>query len=155
MYTGLTTEICQRAWDMLVPAIRHGANSGLLNGYKGSLVVLNPANPDGEPFFTASLNDDPEQFPQWAEAKTRVVARTGVDTSRMRDAEPHLYQAGDIVWPGGIARSGMIVAFSGVQGEYDEMIGEWFVAAVRAICRVEFLGPEGGDSQPTQFLGRS
>jgi hypothetical protein len=66
----------------------------------------------------------------------------------------HLYQPGDIKWPGGIIRDGLAVGFSGVQGEYDEMIGEWFVAAVRAMCRIEFFGPEGEQTQPTPYLGR-
>ena len=53
----------------------------------------------------------------------------------------HLYQPGDIKWPGGVIREGLAVGFSGVQGEYDQMICEWFISAVRAMCRIEFFGP--------------
>ncbi len=154
MFTGLTPEICARAWDTLEPSIRYAHEKDIFNGYIGAIVLLNPADPAGEPLFKAHLGDDPRDFYEWATAKARLALRTGVDTTRLRTDMAHLYQPGDIKWPGGINRDGLTVAFSGVQGEYDEMICEWFVAAVRAMCRVEFFGPEGEQTQPTPFLGR-
>ncbi len=154
MFTGLTPEICARAWDTLQPSIRHAYEQGILRGYTGTIVLLNPADLAGEPLFRASLDAEPGEWSEFALAKARLVLRTGVDTTRLRTDMSHLYQPGDVKWPGGILRDGLYVAFSGVQGEYDEMIGEWFVAAVRAMCRVEFFGPEGEQTQPTPFLGR-
>jgi len=154
MFTGITAEICATAWDLIGPSIRHGHERGILNGYIGALVILDPARPDGPPLFMAHLGDNPGDFPEYAEAKARVAQRTGHDTTNLRSDYPHLYQSGDIKWPGGILREGLAVGFSGVQGEYDVMIGEWFVSAVRAICRIEFYGPEGEQTQPTPYLGR-
>ena len=154
MFAGLTPEICARAWDALGPSISYAYEQGILRGYTGTIVLLNPANPDGEPLFKASLDEAPGEWSEFAEAKARLVLRTGVDTTRLRTDMSHLYQPGDIKWPGGILRDGLAVGFSGVQGEYDEMIGEWFVAAVRAMCRIEFFGPEGEQTQPTPYLGR-
>ncbi|WP_084130248.1 heme-binding protein [Demequina sp. NBRC 110055] len=153
MFTGITTDICKQAWDVITPAIARGHEVGLLNGYKGGVVVLDPADASADPLFTAYLGDDPERFVEWATAKARVAARTGMDTSRLRDHSPHLYRAGDIKWPGGIVREGLVVAFSGVQGEYDEMIAEWLVSAIRAICRLEFRAPDGPRDNGGPFLG--
>jgi len=154
MFTGINAEICATAWDAMQPSIRYAYEQKIFNGYIGAIVLLNPATPDGEPLFRAHLGDDPFDFYEYAEAKARVAQRTGHDTTNMRSDYPHLYQAGDIKWPGGIFREGLAVGFSGVQGEYDVMIGEWFVSAVRAICRIEFYGPEGEGAQPTPYLGR-
>lgn len=156
MFTGLTPEICARAWDALLPSLRHAADTGLVRDYLGGLALLNPASPDGPPLFTAHIGEGGEEFVAYAEAKARVAHRTGVDTTTMRDLMPHLYQPGDIKWPGGVVRDGLAVGFSGVEGEYDQMIAEWFISAVRAICRVQFHAPDGGEaSQPTPYLGRS
>lgn len=154
MFTGLTAEICATAWDAIGPSIRHSHERGLLNGYIGALVILDPAAPGGAPLFMAHLGDDPGDFPEYAEAKARLAHRTGRDTTSLRMDHPHLYQPGDIKWPGGVFREGLAVGFSGVQGEYDVMICEWFVSAVSAICKIAFFGPEGEGSQPTPYLGR-
>ena len=155
MFTGLNAEICARAWDTLAPSIKHAYDNGLLDGYKGAIVVLDPANPAGEPLFVGRVGDDPGPFPEYATAKARLALRTGCDTTRLRDEFPHLYQAGDIKWPGGIVRNGLALGFSGVQGEFDQMICEWFASAVQAICRIAFYGPEGEGTQPTPYLGRT
>jgi hypothetical protein len=153
VFTGITRDVCEQAWAIIEPAVAHGAELGVFNSPVGSLVVLNPA--DGSELFTAHPGGLPdEKTLGYARGKAAVALRTGVDTSRLRDHSPHLYAAGDISFPGGIARDGLVVAYSGVQGEYDEMIAEWFVSAVRALCRVAFNGPDGGDAQPTPYLGR-
>ncbi len=154
MFAGITPEICAKAWDAIVPAIRHSAETGLIREFVGSVAILNPANPDGPVLFTADLTDEPRSFAEFAEAKARVSHRTGQDTTNLRSDFPHLYQPGDIKWPGGIHRNGLAVGFSGVEGEYDVMIAEWFVSAIRAICRIEFYGPEGEGAQAGPYLGQ-
>lgn len=155
MFTGLTTEICATAWDAIGPSIKHTYERGILNGYIGAVAILDPANPDGPPLFVAHLGDDPGDFVEYATAKARLAQRTGYDTTRLRFDHPHLYQPGDIKWPGGVIREGLAVGFSGVQGEYDVMICEWFISAIRALCRVAFFGPDGEGAQPTPYLGRA
>ena len=155
MYTGLTAQICADAWDVIGPSICHAYERGILNGYVGAIAILDPANPAGPPLFVAHLGDDAGDFPEYAAAKARLALRTGYDTALLRTDHPHLYQAGDIKWPGGVVRDGLAVGFSGVQGEYDVMICEWFVSAIRALCRVAFFGPDGEGAQPTPYLGRA
>ena len=155
MFTGITREICGQAWAMIEPALARGADMGLVNGRRGSLVVLDPSSSDGAILFTAHPDGDVhEETLGYAKGKAALALRTGRDTSTLRSHYPHLYQPGDIKYPGGVVRDGLVVAYSGVQGEIDEMVAEWFVAAVRALCRLEFIGPDGGDAQPTPYLGR-
>lgn len=155
MFTGLTREICEQAWAVISPAIDKAAELEVTNRHTGTLVVLDPVASDGSILFVAHVGGEiNERTHEFATAKAQLVLRTGRDTSSLRSSAPHLYRAGDIKWPGGIIREGLIVAFSGVQGEMDEMISEWFASTVRGICRVAFIGPDGGDAQPTPYLGR-
>lgn len=153
MFTGLDREICAQAWDVIVPAIEKAAEVGLSNGLRGSLIVLDPANPDPKnPLFTAHVGEFDQEFLTNVEGKVAVTIRTGLDSSRVRQDFPYLYKAGDIKYPGAIIREGLIVSFSGVQGDYDEMICEWMVAAIRAICRQGFSGKGGANDQPGAYL---
>ncbi len=126
----------------------------MANGPSGNLVVLDPSAAEFSILFTAHAGEPNEVTLGYATAKAKLVKRTGHDTSYLRAHAPHLYSAGDISFPGGILRDGLIVAYSGIQGELDEMISEWFVSAVRGICRLGFNGPDGPSGQPTPYLGR-
>ncbi len=154
MFTGLNQEICAQAWAMVDAAIARGAADGIINKYTGTLVVLDPVADDGSILFTAQASDENDRTLEFATGKARLVHRVRRDSSQLRTHFPHLYAPDDIKYPGGIIRDGLIVAYSGVQGEADEMIAEWFVSAVRGICRLEWAGAEGGDAQPTPYLGR-
>lgn len=153
MFSGITPEICATAWSIVEPAIAKAAEVGVANGPSGNLVVLDPSSAEYSILFTVHAGEPDETTLGFAKAKAKLVHRTGRDTSALRAVAPHLYAPGDISYPGGIVREGMIVAYSGVQGELDEMISEWFISAVRAICRMAFDGPDGGDAQPTPYLG--
>lgn len=153
MFTGITEEICAKAWQMIEPAIKQAAGMGLTNGLRGSLIVLDPANPDAKaPMFTAHVGEFDQEFLSNVEGKVAVTIRTGMDSSRVRQDFPHLYRTGDIKYPGAIIREGLIVSFSGVQGVFDEMICEWMVAAIRAISRDEFGRKGGAADQPGGYL---
>lgn len=154
MFTGINEAICKQAWDMIMPSIQHAADAGIINGFRGALAVLDVSNPAGKPMFVGVVGDDPESYPEYAVSKARLAHRVGLDTTSLRHDLAHLYRMGDIKWPGGIWRDGLAVGFSGVEGEYDVMIAEWFVSAVKAICRLQFFGPDGEGAQPTPYLGR-
>jgi len=154
MFTGINEAICARAWAMIEPAIDQAVANGIFNGPNGALAVLNPADPNGKPLFVASIGEA-GNFPEYAANKARLAHRVQMDTTSLRHDLAHLYRPGDIKWPGGIWRDGLAVGFIGVQGEYDVMIGEWFGAAVKAVCRLEFFGEQGQQTQPTPYLGRT
>lgn len=150
MFAGVTSDICSQAWEMTLPGIVRGVETGLINGLVGGMVVLDPSDPEAEPLFTAGLGDEGEKFIGWATHKARLAARERLDTSRLRQDYPHLYRPGDIKWPGGLYRDGLALGYSGVQGEYDEMICEWMAAAIRAISRIEFAQAAAAEGP---FLG--
>lgn len=154
MFTGINQAICQQAWDLIMPAIREAADKDVINGFRGAIAVIDVDNPAGKPLFVASVGEDPENYPEWAVAKARLAHRVQMDTTSLRHDLAHLYRPGDIKWPGGVWRDGLAVGFSGVEGEYDVMIAEWFISAVKAIARVQFFGDQGEGAQPTPFLGR-
>lgn len=149
-FAGISKDICAQAWEMVRPGFERGVDMGLLNGLRGGLVVLDPADLGGEPLFTAGVGEGADEFIDNALHKARLSAREQIDTSRLRQDYPHRYRAGDIKWPGGIYRDGVVLGFSGVQGEYDEMVCEWMVAAIRAISRIQFADADAADGR---FLG--
>ncbi|BDZ61508.1 hypothetical protein Lsed01_01309 [Demequina sediminis] len=153
MFAGLTPELCSQAWDLVTPAIERAAATGVIRAATGNLIVLDPATRDATLFWHGSIGDTEDKTYEYALAKARVAERTGLDTSRLRMEHPHLYTAGDIVYPGGIVRHGLVVAFSGVEGEADEMIAEWFVSAVRGIARLAFVSPVGPDARGIRYVG--
>jgi len=153
MFTGLTPELCAQAWDLVIPAVARAAATGLIRGDSGHAVVLDPARRDATVLWTGHVGEPEEKTYGYAIAKARVAERTGTDTSRLRMDVPHLYTAGDIVYPGGIVRHGLVAAFSGVEGEADEMIAEWLVSAIRGIARLGFVSPQGPDATGTRYLG--
>jgi hypothetical protein len=152
MFTGISEEICAEAWAVLVPAITKAAELEVTNGLRGTIIVLDPNSPTNEVLFTGHVGDEDPEFLRNVHGKVAVTLRTGLDSEKVRMDLPHLYQAGDIKYPGAIRRDGLVVAFSGIQGEFDVMICEWMVATIRAICRVEMHGPGGADEQPGAYL---
>ncbi len=152
MFTGISEEICAQAWDVVVPAIEKAAELGVTNGLRGTLIVLDPNSPTHEVMFTGHVGTPDPEFLMNVKGKVAVTLRTGFDSEKVRLDYPHLYHEGDIKYPGAILRDGLVVAFSGVQGEFDVMICEWMVAAIRAISRVAMHGPGGADEQPGAYL---
>lgn len=152
MFTGITEEICSEAWAVIVPAIQKAAELEVTNGLRGTLIVLDPQSPTDEILFTGHVGDEDPEFLQNVKGKVAVTLRTGYDSEKIRMDLPHLYQEGDIKYPGAIKRDGLVIAFSGVQGEFDVMICEWMASTIRAICRIEMHGPGGADEQPGAYL---
>lgn len=156
-FPGITREVCETAWSVVTPAIEQAHAAGLLNGLKGSVIVLDPAKHDGtvgehNTLFVGHVGVEDPQFLTNIIGKAKVTARTGLDSEYVREQVPHLYIDGDIKWPGAVMRHGLIVAFSGVQGEFDVMIAEWMVSAIRAICRDRMLRPGGAASDDGPYL---
>ncbi len=143
MFKGLSHEICQQAWELVLPAIRNAAETGVTNKLAGTIVVLYPGT--DVPVFTAQIDPDQDQkYVEIASKKALLSARTGMPSSVIQQQCPHLYEIGDTKWGGStVMPGGIVVAFSGVQAVFDEMIAEWVASAIRAICRYEMTKPDG------------
>lgn len=158
-FTGINQDICARAWDMIQPAIAHGADQGVLNKFAGTIVVLNPHmdlkqflgsnDPAADVLFMDTLNEeavDKLKYTTIALAKAAVSAKTGQPSRIVQQEMPHLYQEGDTKWGGSVVRNGLIVSFSGVQAVFDEMVAGWMADAIIALCRHEMTGVMANDS---------
>lgn len=152
MFPGITSQTCATAWEILTPAIEKAAEREVTDGLRGTIIVIDPASATNEILFTGHVGEPDPQFLTNVIGKVKVTLRTGLDSSRVRQDFPHLYVDGDIKYPGAILRDGLVVAFSGVQGEFDEMICEWMVSALRAISRDAMFRSGGAAEQPGAYL---
>jgi hypothetical protein len=152
MFTGISADVCARAWEILLPAIEKAATLEVTARLTGTVIVLDPTSPSHAILFTGDVGAPNPMTTEWATAKAAVALRTGMDTSRVRQDFPHLYKEGDIKWEGGVNRDGLVVAFSGVQGYFDEMISEWMISAIRGICRDEMLREGGAAAAEGPYL---
>ena len=135
------------------PRSKKAAALEVTDGLRGTILVIDPASPTHEVLFTGHVGEQEDPFLENATGKAKATLRVGILRPRVRQDFPHLYVKGDIKYPGVILRDGLsAAAFSGVQGEFDEMISEWMVSAIRAICRDAMLRP--GERQPGPYLGK-
>lgn len=153
MFTGITTELCATAWGIVLPAVEAAAAQEVSNARRGAIVVIDPTNAAGEVLFSAYVGEANPQLLEWATAKAAVTLRTGLNSSRVGQDYPHLYRDGDIKWPGAVLMHGLVVAFSGVQGEFDEMIAEWVASAIRGLSRDAMYRPDGAMHSGGPYLG--
>jgi hypothetical protein len=145
MFPGITVQQCATAWELLLPSIAKAFELGLANAHRGTILVYAPGATDATaPLFVGHVGTPDPQLAEYATGKAKVTLRTGLASSRVGQDFPHLYLDGDIKWPGATIRDGMVVSFSGVQGEYDEMFAEWFICAIRATSRVAYNAPDNG-----------
>ncbi|NTW62397.1 hypothetical protein HGB25_03250, partial [Candidatus Saccharibacteria bacterium] len=70
-----------------------------------------------------------------ARAKAEVTWATRRPSREVQQTAPHLYEAEDTKWGGSVIREDLIVAFSGVQAIFDEMIAGWLADAIIALAR--------------------
>lgn len=175
MFVGLTEELCRKALEIVRPTIETAMENGTVKRKQGYLVVLDPTKP-WEPKYmgVGSTADDPfyrdvvlfEEYwddQRGFDAPFGVVAlqkafaswKTGVSAQDIQQHAPYLYQYGWTKWGGSaVGEGGLVVAFSGVQFYYDQMISEMMLAAIKAVCLDEMLREYGvmNDSSVT-FLG--
>lgn len=154
MFTGLNEQICATAWETILPAIEAAANNGTTNKLAGCIVVLDLRQ--DYRLFTRTIGtpDDNAKYSAIANAKAQLSRKTGLPSSRVQQEFPYLFEVGDTKWGGStVAPGGLVVAFSGVQAVFDEMIAEWMASAIRAICRNEMNKPDGVMSGDFSFIG--
>jgi hypothetical protein len=160
LFSGLSEQICSDAFDLVKPVIAVGSGlgteSGSINKHAGSVVVLNPAIPYEPKYRQAFANGNFNDLVLWerqvgnpraydlakytgiARAKAFTSYLTGLPSHQVQQQFPALYVPGMTKWGGSaVAGSGpmrLIVAFSGVQWNFDQMISEMMISAIQALC---------------------
>ncbi|HEY1064001.1 MAG TPA: hypothetical protein VGE30_01750 [Candidatus Saccharimonadales bacterium] len=150
----LTPKMCEEAWEIILPSIKYAADTGLINKYAGTIVVLDPTvsgtvrlSPAQDNYgvvFTATIDPDYEcakKYRDFAHFKAQQTWRTGLSGRQLREQpwhyqEPSNRNPGDLKWAGAINHCGIIVAFSGVQEAYDEWISYMMATQLVARCHV-------------------
>ncbi len=184
-FTGLTPHLCSAAYDIVAPAVLAAAKAGTINKCAGSVVVLNPAipyepkyqgaiDPQGmasDSFFDLVLWENPfgdigrydiDKYIAIARAKAFVSYLTGLPSHLVQQQFPSLYVPGMTKWGGsavaGVGPMRLIVAFSGVQWHFDQMISEMVVSAIQAVCHEQMRTVMASDEamilQPFPYQGR-
>jgi len=168
----LTRDIAGHAVHLVRPAIERCMHT-VLEGQKNilfkrdhlAIVILNPTieynrameNSVGEPSLPVlhqvefgDSNNWEHPYLKIAQSKARVTWRTGFQRRDVLNA-PHLLREGDTPFYGSVIREGLVVAVSGVQPYFDEMIAGWVadtcIALTRHMANAELTGDKGN------FLG--
>lgn len=155
-FSGLSTDICRYAFARVVhPIIQNAAAEGWINKYAGCVVVLDPGTPY-EPKYRHAIEDglfedlilyghtignpqvhDIPKYKRIAYAKAFVSFLTGLPSHQVQQVSPMLYVPGMTKWGGsavaGVGPMRLVVAFSGVQWYYDQMISEMMISAITAL----------------------
>lgn len=153
-FTGISKEICEAAWDLVLPSITHAAETGAINKLAGTIVVLNPAT--GQVLFCATVNNqhpDANLFAVIAHGKASVSWETGLTSRQVQQDAPHLYQPGWTKWGGSAVENRLVVAFSGVQAVFDEAISWMVLNWIVAMCRHEMTKPDGVMNNGKSYIG--
>lgn len=161
-FAGLTAAHCAAALDLVSPSIEEILGR-VAKRYAGNLVVGNPSTPREPKYKKWSVDpDDPfEELvlfeTQWGDvsrwtAPFREVSRSKLfaswklqmATRRMQVEAPWAYEEGWTKWPGSIWLPGnLVIAFSGVEDYFDEMICMLMHAGIWGVCMREMHGPDG------------
>lgn len=152
----LTHEVAERAVNLVFNGIFYnGMLNHMLNRRVGHIVVMVPSVEDArvedyskwpnypiEPFllYEDSIGDKDQwtsKYDEIARSKAQQLWREQ-NTDGNTDCMPHLLFPDDTPYWGGVKRHGFVVAFSGVQSYFDQMISGMVADAIKAIARFEF-----------------
>ncbi len=147
MFQGLTENLVAEAVEIVRPTIKKFLQSGRTGGrHDLYLVVLKPGSEEilYETFFSYPKSWK-YPFDKIAIAKALQCKRTGmVGRNVLKDA-PWLMKPGDARYAGGVIENGLVVAASGVQDHFDEMISWMVLSVIQGLCRDEVSKVEDND----------
>lgn len=155
-FVGLDDLTCSTALAIVIPTIEHLITA--LGAEGGSLVVFYPkpyeTGTAPAPEFSKDFGRDKWMlnYEMVATQKGWVSIETGLPSSIVQQRYPYLYKEGMVKWGGtAVGMGGLVVAFSGLKQEYDEMIAEMMLSAITAECRFSMRDVMASDSH---YLGR-
>lgn len=159
----LTEEMAQKAVDVVLGSLDLILIDRMpMRRATMAVVVLDPTKPYGHHnplretwpgdvvLYEGEFNRNEWEHPyDWiARSKAAVSWRTGLPSHLVQQRAPYLYESynvkygGSVVWEGGL-----IVAASGVEWYFDQMIANWVAAACQALSiqRMEEILAASGD----------
>lgn len=143
----LTQEVARQAVGFVLPALQPLIEGGTFKCGDLHIVIANPSVAagsmtesqwyEGGILYEHSVGERSAwQFPfdKIARSKCHLSWRYVMPTQVLQALAPHLLNAGDTVYYGSAVRDGLVVACSGVQPFYDQMVSAWVLEACRALC---------------------
>lgn len=137
----LTRDDVEAVVEDLTPAIE----AFLLHHAKRTELALRVIDPASPSEAVVLYEKDFGYPPDWAHdyagiamGKAGVCLRCKCDSAVAVEQRPHALQPGDPPYAGGVYVEGLVVACSGVEGYFDQMIARWVAAACRAIATHRF-----------------
>jgi hypothetical protein len=133
-------DLVKRAVDMVRPMIDKLLGSDITGG-RPNLHLVVMVQEEEKIIYQESFGEDrttwKHQFDIIARKKAYLCKRTGMVARSVRNNAPWLYKIGDTRYVGGVIENGLIVAASGVQDHFDEMISWIVLSAIQGVCRDE------------------
>ncbi len=137
----LDRALVQKAIQMVLPAFQAAAETGTFVGASLYVVVMDPRKRPGDYTFGASILGEFEigpkagEFKVYALAKARRGWETGKTGEEIRSLAPHLLDDDDTKYTGDAQHLGLVVAASGIQAYYDELVSWWLIHTIIALCK--------------------
>lgn len=174
-YPGITRDGCEQAFRIALGSLRVAVDLEVANKLAGTFVTIDPFRVPSSmdpslvsleeardaALFVGRVDDNhegAEKYDKIALSKVRDVwvlrAALGPDFLG-RDIQqrfPHLYRRGMTKWHGAACRSGVPMAFSGVQGNYDEAFVVGAAAWLEAASREEMTRAGGVMASESSFI---
>lgn len=119
------------------------------------IVVIDP---DGNEYEKTIAHNRKENwahpYDEIARRKAKMCQRTGKPSGEVLTRTPWLLKAGDPPFAGGIIEDGLVVAVSGLQSHFDEMLAWMIFNAIAALCTDAIVRIQADPNSP-DFLGIS
>lgn len=133
----LTTNLAREAVGLVRPVIANLLGSELTGGRSNlHIVILDPET--GDPIYEKSFGDRSTwciPYDSIARSEAQIAYRTQMVVRTVRGDAPWLYESGDTRYVGGAVENQLVVAASGLQDHFDEMISWMVLSAIQALCR--------------------
>lgn len=145
MPIGLSQHIASQALMATDPFVRQLMRSGIVKRDHLHIIVAKRISLAGEFFVLKEQSfgegaDWANDYDAIARAKLEIAARTGLSSRQVRQMQPELLEDGDTAFWGSVILGNIIVACSGVQPWFDELIANTVAGTCRALIQDEVEG---------------
>ncbi len=141
-----TEKVARRAVEFTLPSVQQLIGANILKRGDLHIVIAQPLVPDNvkESFWyeTGILYEHSLGDPKTWECDFKAIARSKcylswryqMPTQMLQTRAPHLLNHDSTVYHGSAVSDGLVVACSGVQAYFDQMVSGWVLEACRALC---------------------
>lgn len=153
----LTSDVAEQAVERVLPIYEAMCEAGAFKrtGHFAIVVGTHDGNTFNHLFGKqiGEVRDWEHPYFRIAVSKAEITARTGRSSREAHEVAPWLLEQGDTLYWGSAIEDNIVVACSGVQPWYDEMLSKMIIAAIKAICTELVLAKRDAASDEDDFFG--